>query len=323
MKTAGIPCLAFLGGISTNYNTNFVGDTKPEWLIAEADEFDRSFLHLSPTIALITSIDKDHLDIYGNTDTLMTSFRMFAGQLPGDGTLITNKNLLNARTWHEKQMYYHISEEADYYLENIRIIEGRYHANIRGKLDAENLQMQHPGYHNLENALAAAALAHQAGVKGPDIIKGLNSFTGVKRRFEVCFQSAATVYIDDYAHHPEEIRATIQSAREMWPGKKITGVFQPHLYSRTKDLADEFAQSLQALDELILLDIYPAREAAIPNIDAHMLLKKISLPKAAYCKKEELLSVIETSSPEVLITMGAGDIDRFVRPITQLLQNKR
>ncbi len=322
MKTAGIPCLAFLGGISTNYNTNFVGDTRPEWMIAEADEFDRSFLKLSPKIALISSMDADHLDIYGSRDTLLDSFRMFARRLTVDGTLIINKKLTKTTRWHNKQLYYHLSEEADYYLENIAIKEGRYHADICGRLYAANLQMQHPGYHNLENALAAAALAHQAGVAEPDIIKALNSFTGVRRRFEICFQSAGTIYVDDYAHHPEEIKATIQSAREMWPGKKITGVFQPHLYSRTKDLADEFARSLQALDELILLDIYPAREEPIPGIDAGMLLQKISMKTATYCKKEDLLPAIQASSPEVLITMGAGDIDRFAAPIRELLEKR-
>jgi len=322
MKTAGVPCLAFLGGISTNYNTNFVGDHNPEWLIAEADEFDRSFLKLSPEIALISSMDADHLDIYGSEHTLLDSFRMFARRLPDHGTLITNQKLTMARGWHTNQMHYHISQKTDYYLENHSIKDGRYQATICGRLYAAGLQLQHPGYHNLENALAAAALAHQAGVGIADIVQGLNSFTGVRRRFEICFQSADAVYIDDYAHHPEEIRATVQSAREMWPGRKITGVFQPHLYSRTKDLADEFARSLEELDELILLDIYPAREAPIPGVDAGMLLQKINMPRATYCEKENLLSTIQTGNPEVLITMGAGDIDRFVAPITELLKNK-
>ncbi len=323
MKSAGVPCLAFLGGISQNYNTNFVGDARPEWLIAEADEFDRSFLKLSPKMALISSMDADHLDIYGSPGSLTASFQMFAKLLPDDGTLITNKDLASAKGWHENQLHYHFSEKTDYYLQKIRIEAGRYHANICGRVYADGIQMQHPGYHNLENALAAAALAHQAGVEAHDIIMALNSFTGVKRRFEICFQTASTVYIDDYAHHPEEIKATIRSAREMWPGKKITGVFQPHLYSRTKDLADEFAQSLQALDELILLDIYPAREAPIPGIDTGMLLKKINMPTATYCKTEDLLPAIRESKPEVLITMGAGDIDRFATPIAELLKKNR
>ncbi len=322
MKATGVPCLAFLGGISTNYNTNFLGDANPRWLIAEADEFDRSFLKLSPQLALISSMDADHLDIYGSKHTLLESFRLFAERLPGHGKLIINKSLTHTTGWHGNQLHYHLSEEADYYMKNHAVIDGRYHAALRGKLHADDLQIQHPGYHNLENALAAAALAHQAGIEAPDIIKALNSFTGVKRRFEICFQSAGTVYVDDYAHHPEEIRATIQSAREMWPGKKVTGVFQPHLYSRTRDLADEFAHSLQALDELFLLDIYPAREKPIPGIDAAMLLQKIDMRKATYCKKEELLPAIRKANVEVLITMGAGDIDRFAAPVSELLKNK-
>jgi len=247
---------------------------------------------------------------------------LFAERLPGNGTLITNKNLTHTRGWHGNQLHYHLSEEADYYMKNHAVIDGRYHAALRGRLHADDLQIQHPGCHNLENALAAAALAHQAGIEAPDIIKALNSFTGVKRRFEICFQSAGTVYVDDYAHHPEEIRATIQSARELWPGKKVTGVFQPHLYSRTRDLADEFARSLQALDELFLLDVYPAREKPIPGVDAAMLLQKIDMRKATYCKKEELLPAIRKANVEVLITMGAGDIDRFAAPVTELLKNK-
>lgn len=322
MKSAGIPCMAFLGGISTNYNTNYIGDTNAAWLIAEADEFDRSFLKLSPQIALISSMDADHMDIYGSRHILLDSFRLFAERLPDDGTLITNKKLTNTKGWHSNELHYHVSEEADYYMEKHTISDGRYQARICGRIYAEGLKIQHPGYHNLENALAAAALAHQAGIETSGIIKGLNSFTGVKRRFEICFQDSNTVYVDDYAHHPEEIKATIEAAREMWPGKKITGVFQPHLYSRTRDLADEFAQSLQALDELILLDIYPARETPIPGIDSGMLLKKVNMTKAMYCKAEDLLNTIRERSPEVLITMGAGNIDRFAASIIELFNQE-
>ncbi len=322
LKTAEVPCLAFLGGISVNYNTNFMGDPDPRWMIAEADEFDRSFLHLSPRLALISSLDPDHLDVYGSKAEMLESFREFVSRLPGSGVLISKKNIADFGKVSCSHYTYHGAEKADYYLEDIRIEEGRYHAGISGKLGIGHVALQHPGRHNLENALAAATLAHQAGISSAAILQGLVSFSGVKRRFEICLQTEQLVYVDDYAHHPEEIRACIRSARELWPGKKITGVFQPHLFSRTKDLAEEFAQSLAELDELVLLDIYPAREEPVPGIDAHFLLDLTDMERAEYCRRENLLSCLEKREIEVLITMGAGDIDRFPGPITETLKNK-
>ncbi len=322
LKTAGIPCISFLGGISTNYNTNYIGEPNPRWLVAEADEYDRSFLHLSPQLALITSIDPDHLDVYGNKEGLLESFSLFAKRLPPGGTLITGKGIEGMVSHQGKQLQYHPEAPADYYMGKIAVHDGLYHTSFHGKLEIGHVRSGHPGRHNLENALAAAALAHQAGVPAYTIKSALKSFRGVKRRFEICLQTENTVYIDDYAHHPEEISRCIASAREMWPGKKITGVFQPHLYSRTKDLAGDFAESLAQLDELILLDIYPARETPIEGVDAHMLLKKINMDHAAHCPRNELLDRLNARKTEVLISMGAGDIDRFAEPITQLLKNK-
>ncbi len=322
MKTAEVPCIAFPGGIPTNYNTNFIGDPNPQWMIAEADEFDRSFLKLSPAIALISSMDADHLDVYESREELISSFRHFAERLPSDGVLITKKGIRGIRPGDKIHLQYHSEEKTDYCLENVRVMQGRYHADIAGMIDVEGIHLLHPGYHNLENALAAAALAHQAGVTPEAIKKGLNSFMGVKRRFEICFQTENTVYVDDYAHHPEEIRACIRSARAIWPGKKITGVFQPHLYSRTRDLAEGFAKSLQELDELLLLDIYPAREEPIPGINAEYLLEKTNMNNAQHCRRENLLDIIREKDTEILITMGAGDIDLFAAPITELLKNK-
>ncbi len=319
MLEAGIPVLSFMGGISVNYNTNYIGHRNPVWLIAEADEYDRSFLHLSPRIALITSIDSDHLDVYGNWEMVKEAFAQFAA-LPGDeGILIIKKGLDIRHQGRTRIVDYSVMPPADYHLEKIEFKQGRYHASMAGRISIDGIALQHPGRHNLENALAAAALAHQAGVGSTITRKALNSFAGVKRRFEIVLETEHSIFVDDYAHHPEEISACINTARELWPGKKITGVFQPHLYSRTRDLAEQFASSLSALDELMLLDIYPAREKPIAGVDAMMLLKKIEIAQAGHYTKEQLLRQLKENRPEVLITMGAGDIDRLSNDIKYLL----
>lgn len=321
-KTASVPCLSFLGGIATNYNTNFLGEALPQWMIAEADEFDRSFLQLSPTMALISAIDSDHMDIYKNEEALLESFSLFANRLPSDGILIAGKGI-PGRIKYEKPVFeYGRDCAADYYLENVYVDKGHYHADMKGLVTIRDMQIGHPGRHNLENALAAAAIAHQAGIAPQIIKKALSGFLGVKRRFEICLHTANMVYIDDYAHHPEEINACIASAREMWPDMKITVVFQPHLYTRTRDLAAEFAESLSKADQLILIDIYPAREKPIPGVDATMILNMIKNSTALYCNREKLTDVLKAMDIEILITMGAGDIDRFAEPIKQLLTNR-
>ncbi|TVR41820.1 MAG: UDP-N-acetylmuramate--L-alanine ligase [Bacteroidia bacterium] len=321
-KTASVPCISFLGGIATNYNTNFLGEANPQWMIAEADEFDRSFLHLSPKIALISAIDSDHMDIYKNEEALLESFSLFAKKLPPDGTLITGKDVSRKIRYENPSLEYHRDYPADYYLENVYADSGHYHADMAGLITIRDMQIGHPGKHNLENALAATALAHQAGIAPQIIKKALNSFLGVKRRFEICLHTAKMVYIDDYAHLPEEINACISSAREMWPEKKITVVFQPHLYSRTRDLAVQFAESLSEADQLILMDIYPAREKPIPGVDVNLILKKIKGSKALHCSREKLPDVLKALEIEILITMGAGDIDRFAEPIKKILTNR-
>ncbi|MFP4065204.1 MAG: UDP-N-acetylmuramate--L-alanine ligase [Bacteroidales bacterium] len=322
LKVAGIPCVSFLGGISTNYNSNYVGEPNPRWMVAEADEFDRSFLQLSPQLALISTIDADHLDVYGSREALAKNFASFAGKIHPRGVLVSKKGIAEELGFTGKGYSYHPTDMADYRLKDVELHQGRYKATIEGELHIEGLEPGHPGMHNLENALGAAALAHQAGVSADKIKEALNSFNGVRRRFEICLQTENIIYVDDYAHHPEEIRACISSARAMWPGRKITGIFQPHLFSRTKELAGEFAESLSALDELILMDIYPAREAPIEGVNAQMILDKVTLQQASYCPREELMDLLENTEPDVLITMGAGDIDRFAGPITQLLKNK-
>ncbi len=322
MRQAGLPCLAFLGGISTNYGTNYIGDEDPQWLIAEADEYDRSFLHLAPEIALISSIDNDHLDVYGSRENLLRSFADFAAKLSDGGILLAKNSIADEVGFDGARYSYSIEPPATYYLKDIRMEEGCYMANFGGGLRIEGIKMRHPGRHNLENALAAAALAHHAGVGSDDIRNGINSFLGVKRRFEIILQTKRDIFIDDYAHHPEEINACIQSAREMWPCRKITGVFQPHLFSRTRDLADQFAESLSNLDQLILLPIYPARENPIEGVDAHMLLRKIKIRDAKICTGDRLVDTLGEMETEVLITMGAGNIDSFVDDIREMLIKK-
>ncbi len=323
MKQAGVPCLALLGGISTNYGTNYISDPHPQWLIAEADEYDRSFLHLSPQIALISAIDSDHMDIYGNRDAMLESFKAFANTLVKGGTLVTKDNIADKIGFGGQHFNYRVEPPADHYLKDVKLQDGRYEAGIGGILNIEGIHMQYPAKHNLENALAAAALAHLAGISASHIRKGLNSFLGVKRRFEIVAQTQKSIFVDDYAHHPEEINACISSAREMWPGKKITGVFQPHLYSRTRDLADQFAESLSQLDELILLPIYPAREKAIEGVDTQMLLRKVKLQNARCHTKEETIQYLKNTEHEVLITIGAGDIDALTGPIKKILIQKQ
>ena len=322
LKVAGVPCISFMGGISTNYNSNYVGEPNPRWMVAEADEFDRSFLQLSPRLALISNIDADHLDVYGSKEALANNFASFAKNIHPEGALISKKGVAEQLGFAGRHYSYHPFDMADYRLRNAELCQGRYKADIEGRLHIEGLEPGHPGIHNLENALGAAALAHQAGVSAEKIKEALNSFNGVRRRFEICLQTEKGVYVDDYAHHPEEIRACISSARAMWPGRKITGVFQPHLFSRTKELAGEFAASLSALDELILMDIYPAREAPIEGVNPQLILNKVTLQQASYCPREKLLDLLEKRETDILITMGAGDIDRFAGPITQILKNK-
>lgn len=322
LKQAGIACVSLMGGISSNYNTNYIGDHNPLWMIAEADEYDRSFLQLSPRIALISAIDSDHLDVYGNHYELIRSFSLFAQKTDRQGVLLAKNDIARHIGFSGKHYNYSMEKPADYFLSNVGFRNGQYHASIDGLLKLPGLTPGQPGRHNLENALAAAAVAHQAGIDANSIRYGINSFKGVKRRFEIIYQTKNIIFVDDYAHHPEEIKKCINSAREMWPGKKITGIFQPHLFSRTKDLADEFALSFTELDELILLDIYPAREQPIPGVNAHMLLEKIKQPNAIFCKKDQLLSHLKKSNLEVLITMGAGNIDRLTDKIKQVLTEK-
>ena len=313
---------AFMGGISKNYQSNLLLSARSEWVVVEADEFDRSFLHLFPQIAVITSVDADHLDIYKNILALKDSFTQFTGQIKPGGYLIIKKGIsLNVIQRPGLKIFtYSIDQEADFCIQNLRISKGHYIFDLKlGDTSMENVELGLPGLFNVENAIASSAAAWLAGATKEEIRKGLLSFSGVHRRFDMRINREDLIYIDDYAHHPEELKACINSVRHLYPDKKITGVFQPHLFTRTRDFADDFARSLELLDEVILLEIYPARELPIEGIDSQMLLNKINKTSKYVCKNEELIGLLKSLNPELLLTLGAGDIDQFVKPIEESL----
>jgi UDP-N-acetylmuramate--alanine ligase len=311
---------AFIGGITTNNNSNLIYNKFSDIMLVEADEYDRSFLTLQPDIAVITAIDADHLDIYDDKKSLIKSFNDFAGNIKKGGTLITKKSLLeHIQTEANIKTYSVNSEQADYYAKNIRIKNGKqYFDAVTPHGIIEKISFAIDGLHNIENAIAAIAMADIAEVSHQTIKHQLTSYKGVKRRFEYVIRRKKIVYIDDYAHHPQEIEACIASAKMMYPNKKICGIFQPHLYSRTRDFADDFAQSLEELDHIILLDIYPARELPIEGVSSEMLLEKINKSNKILLKKEEIIPYLKTINIEVLLTMGAGDIDRLVNDIKKI-----
>ena len=322
LASSGVNCIAFLGGISKNYNSNLLLPKNPgkdAIVVVEADEYDRSFLTLHPDIAVITSMDADHLDIYGDKDYMEESYRLFVNQVKENGLLIAKKGLPLGRPLARTE-YYSLETDADYAAKNIAVRDHRFHFDWIGRnIQLPNLSTQMPGRHNVENAVAAIAVAAQMGISNEKLSAAVNSYSGVKRRFDYQVQEENLVYIDDYAHHPEELRACISSVRELYGNKKITGIFQPHLYSRTRDFADGFASSLSLLDELILLEIYPARELPIPGITSKMILDKVSIPNKRLCRKDEVLRELKKEKVEVLLTLGAGDIDQLVDPLKTLL----
>jgi UDP-N-acetylmuramate--alanine ligase len=311
-------CTAFLGGISSNYNTNYIEHTQSNKVVVEADEFDRSFLKLSPTHAIITSTDADHLDIYGDKKSIEKSFNDFADLV--SETLVVKKGI----SIYKKHISYSIVDSsANYFAKNIRIENHQYVFDaITPNAELKNIICGLPGRHNVENALAALALCLEIGVEAEIIVNAIASFKGVKRRFEYQINENNCVYIDDYAHHPEELNAFISSVKELYPNDKITGVFQPHLYSRTKDFAEGFGESLSMLDKLYLLPIYPARELPMDGVTSEWLLTLVTQNNKVHCHKQELLAHLDKDMPKVLLTMGAGDIDQLVEPIKKHLLNQ-
>ena len=327
IKQAGYNCYAFLGGITKNYNTNLLlGDdkkTENTYLVVEADEYDRSFLTLHPDYAVITSVDADHLDIYGNEQYVQDSYTLFSKQVKEGGFLLVKKNVDNTLALTVNRQTYAVSLNADYYAENIRVSNAEFFYDVKaGNTGFKDLLLGIPGAHNVENSVAAIAISLEIGIEKSVIAEALRSFKGVKRRFDYRIKTDTIVYIDDYAHHPEELRAAITATKSLYPDKKITGIFQPHLFSRTRDFADGFAESLDLLDETILLEIYPAREKPIENVNSQMLLDKMKSSQKELCSKEELLERLKNKKIEVLLTMGAGDIDTQIEPIENLLSKR-
>ncbi|MGB0455620.1 MAG: UDP-N-acetylmuramate--L-alanine ligase [Flavobacteriaceae bacterium] len=302
---------AFLGGISENYNSNLIQNGS-ETTVVEADEFDRSFMTLSPNFACITSMDADHLDIYGDKESLKQSFLDFSKNISNDGKLFVHESLS------VEGITYGIDSNADYAAQNIKIVEGAYHFDLKTPNSIlRNFRFHLPGSHNLNNAVAALAMALEFGCTKEKLQKGLNSYRGVKRRFSYKIKEQSFVFIDDYAHHPKEIDAVYQAITEMHPNRKVTAVFQPHLFSRTQDFGEEFAHSLSVFDAVLLLEIYPARELPITGINASWLLEKITAPFKKLVTKSALLDVIKSIDNPVLVTMGAGDIGTLVEPLSK------
>lgn len=324
LTVSQLDCSAFLGGISKNYNTNLLL-TESRYTVMEADEFDRSFLQLSPVIAVITAIDPDHLDIYGTAEAMVDAYSDFCHCVQKDGTLILHENILpRLRLPDEVKVYsYGTGEEASFRATGIEKGDGIYRFDlITPGEPVKNIRITMPGMVNILNATAAAAASWCAGAESDAIRKALLHYEGVIRRFDVRFNGQRMVYIDDYAHHPQEINALVSAVRDFYPEKHITGIFQPHLYSRTRDFADGFAAALDRLDEVLLLPIYPARELPLPGISSEMLAARMKNKNVRVVTKEELLPGLENAGEGVLLTIGAGDIDRFVEPITTLLKRK-
>lgn len=323
LTESGEGCSAFLGGISKNYGTNLLM-SHSNAVVAEADEFDRSFLQLHPEIAVITAIDADHLDIYGDISHVLEAFKAFASQV--HGTVITKLGLdITAEDTKAKILRYHYNDSrADFYARNP-------HPDNLGYFSfdlvypggvMENVKCGTPGWVNVENSVAAAAICLTYGVKPEAIRHAIGTFQGVKRRLDIHLNTEKISYIDDYAHHPKELATAISSMRDIFPGRRLTAIFQPHLYTRTRDFAEGFAEALSKVDKLILLDIYPAREEPIPGVTSEIIYDKVTAPEKVLLKKEELMGYLEKEPVDVLVTFGAGNIDRFIEPIEDMLKKR-
>jgi UDP-N-acetylmuramate--alanine ligase len=339
LRHSGFGCNAFLGGISVNYNTNFWSSDN-NVSVAEADEYDRSFLQLSPDVALISAMDADHLDIYGTKENMEHSFVEFSERLRPEGLLLTNYSLSVKKFSAANHILYSLKNNmADVFADDIKLSDGGYRFKVVTKSwQLDNIQLNMGGLHNIENAVAAITIAHHLNIDNEKIKSAVRDFKGVKRRFEYIIapssqtgeQNNNVIFIDDYAHHPQELNALISGAKSLFPGKKCTIIFQPHLFSRTKDLAHEFAESLDQADEILLLPIYPARELPTEGITSNLILDKMKNKKVIVISKEELIQYINNdylksirndSVGNVLITAGAGDVDQLVQPIKEILLN--
>ena len=313
---SGTGCSAFLGGISKNYGSNLLTDAN-DVVVVEADEFDRSFLQLYPEVAVITSMDADHLDIYGDEAHIREAFKAFASQVSGTVIAKWGLDITAADTKARIMTYAYGNPKADFHAEILE--DGHFNLHYPGGV-IRDCVVGIPGWVNIENATGAAAIALTYGIAPEEIKQALASFSGVKRRFDLQVKRPGCVYIDDYAHHPEEISAALSSIRKTYPEMKMTVIFQPHLYTRTRDFAPEFAKALSLADRLILLDIYPARELPIPGVTSEIIFKDVSCKEKILIKREELMATLAKEEIELLVTVGAGDIDRFVEPIAEMLK---
>jgi UDP-N-acetylmuramate--alanine ligase len=326
LKLSALDCNAFLGGISKNYNNNLLLSKTSDYTVVEADEYDRSFLHLSPLFTVVTSIDAEHLDIYGTHEAMIETYHEFLMKIRKNGTLLYKKESptpIKGLKDIKILSYSVISEDADFHISNLKEENGFYSYDLHTpKLIIKDITLGLPGFFNVENSVAAAATAYNLGIDAKIIKRALKSFLGVKRRFDYQICTNKMVYIDDYAHHPEELKACITSARKIFKNKKITGIFQPHLYSRTRDFAKDFGESLSLLDQVYLLEIYPAREKPIEGVSSKIIFDQITISDKILCTMDDLLDHIEKNDFEVVITMGAGNIDKMVQPIRELLEEK-
>jgi UDP-N-acetylmuramate--alanine ligase len=326
LKYANVNSTAFLGGITQNYGTNLLLNEPTENLeevfcVVEADEFDRSFLTLFPEIAIVTSTDADHLDIYGKHEAVLESFRDFVSQIDDAGVLFMREGLELASSTNAKVFTYSLHSGA-YHAADIRIEKSRFVFDLiypGGKID--HVAMKIPGYHNIENSIAASAVALYAGVSPEQLKEALETYRGVKRRFEYQLEEEGKIYIDDYAHHPAEIEAFLSSVKGLYPGRHVTAIFQPHLFSRTRDFADGFAESLSIADRLLLLEIYPARELPIEGVSSDIIFKNVTIADKHLVAKDNVLTVLDGLDTDIVVTIGAGDIDTLVQPVRDLLGN--
>ncbi|MBB4034459.1 UDP-N-acetylmuramate--alanine ligase [Dysgonomonas hofstadii] len=324
LKQSHLDTSAFLGGILKNYGSNLMLSEKSEYTVIEADEYDRSFHWLHPYMALVTSVDPDHLDIYGTEEEYVRSFEHFTSLIQPGGALIMKNNIkLSPKTGKEVRIYTYSIDKGDFHARNIKIGNGEIRFDFVTPAETiENIQLGVPVKINIENSVGSMAIAWLNGVTADELRHAISTFQGAKRRFDFLLKTNRIVMIDDYAHHPEELAASITSVKELYPDKKVTGIFQPHLYTRTRDFASEFAKSLSLLDELILLDIYPAREKPIEGVTSKIIFDDITCPKTL-CDKEELLPLLKNKNDiEVLLTIGAGDIDQLLMPIKEILEEK-
>ena len=325
LHQSAVGCNAFLGGISKNYKTNLLLSDKSEYIVIEADEFDRSFHWLSPFASVITATDADHLDIYGTKEAYLESFSHYTSLIQPGGALIVRTGIqLTPQLQEGVTLYTYSHNEGDFHAENIRIGNGEIYFNYISPLgNIPNIRLGVPIAINIENGIAAMALAQLSGVTPDEIKEAMASFKGVDRRFDFKIKTEKLVYLSDYAHHPEEIRQSILSMRALYQDKKLTGIFQPHLYTRTRDFYKEFADSLSLLDEVILTDIYPARELPIEGVSSQLIYDHLRAGiKKTLCKKEDILSIIKEKDIEVLITLGAGDIENYVPQICDILNQR-